>query len=414
MGKQYSLDDTTVLESFPSLSTPVINRAGNAPEKKVAYPVVANCVWNTWGKYGIICSMFSSTTGLFSFQFSSIDGLDAMLKNGAWFIQNNPVILKKWHPNENLLKEDVILFQFGLNSMVYLYSLQGGRGFSSMNIDNDGEFASNTSIGVKIDKIERQICKGKLRLLDYDGNPLVPTDKSDKGCGTNSLLEQWRDSYPDNDDYNPYDDDIYENHDLFKHLQSICDKLDITQRLVENPQSAKETWDILTDIFHDDKRTCSIALNVELLLTSLGSPMNLDDVVTFAFEGLPAKYDNVFTIIAHRGPFSDLKTVQSMLTTEEMRLKSQEQDTLVDASSSSPMVYLANSDSNVRRSSSSKEKPWPMDANIVRCMWLFRHKFLADGTLSHYNARFVANGSTQIEGIDLDETFSVVVKPDTI
>nr|GFB83071.1 ribonuclease H-like domain-containing protein [Tanacetum cinerariifolium] len=58
--------------------------------------------------------------------------------------------------------------------------------------------------------------------------------------------------------------------------------------------------------------------------------------------------------------------------------------------------------------------PWPTDANIVRCMWLFRHKFLADGTLSRYNARLVANGSTQIEGIDLDETFSVVVKPDTI
>nr|GEZ44096.1 ribonuclease H-like domain-containing protein [Tanacetum cinerariifolium] len=96
--------------------------------------------------------------------------------------------------------------------------------------------------------------------------------------------------------------------------------------------------------------------SIATVLTSLGSPMNLDDVVTFAYEGLPAKYDNVSTIIAHRGPFSDLKTIQSMLTTEKMRLKSQEQDTLVDASSSSPMVLLANSDSNVRRSSSSKEK----------------------------------------------------------
>nr|GEW63643.1 hypothetical protein [Tanacetum cinerariifolium] len=45
---------------------------------------------------------------------------------------------------------------------------------------------------------------------------------------TNSLLEQWRDSYPDNDDYDPYDDDMYENHDLSEHLQSICDDLNIT------------------------------------------------------------------------------------------------------------------------------------------------------------------------------------------
>ncbi|GJV44951.1 ribonuclease H-like domain-containing protein [Tanacetum coccineum] len=54
------------------------------------------------------------------------------------------------------------------------------------------------------------------------------------------------------------------------------------------------------------------------------------------------------------------------------------------------------------------------DANVVRCMWLFWHKFLADGTLSHYKARLVANGSTQLEGVDVDETFDLVVKPGTI
>ncbi|GJU86742.1 ribonuclease H-like domain-containing protein [Tanacetum coccineum] len=51
------------------------------------------------------------------------------------------------------------------------------------------------------------------------------------------------------------------------------------------------------------------------------------------------------------------------------------------------------------------------DANIVRCMWLFRHKHLADDTLSHYKACLVANGSTQVSSIDVDETFSLVVKP---
>ncbi|GJV94118.1 cytokinin dehydrogenase 3-like protein [Tanacetum coccineum] len=117
-------------------------------------------------------------------------------------------------------------------------------GSSFMNIDNDGEFACNTPIGEKIDKIEPQNYEGQLRLLDNDGNPLVPTgivesdsevevvfdetanlriptsgkDGSDKGYGTNSLLEQWRDSYPDNDDYDPYDDDMYQNHDLSEHL----------------------------------------------------------------------------------------------------------------------------------------------------------------------------------------------------
>ncbi|GJZ54844.1 ribonuclease H-like domain-containing protein [Tanacetum coccineum] len=45
---------------------------------------------------------------------------------------------------------------------------------------------------------------------------------------------------------------------------------------------------------------------------------------------------------------------------------------------------------------------------------LFRHKYLADGTLSRYKAHLVVNGSTQLEGIDVDETFSLVVKPGTI
>ncbi|GJX79012.1 ribonuclease H-like domain-containing protein [Tanacetum coccineum] len=58
--------------------------------------------------------------------------------------------------------------------------------------------------------------------------------------------------------------------------------------------------------------------------------------------------------------------------------------------------------------------PRPPDTNIVRCMWLFCHKYMAYGTLSRYKARLVVNGSTQLEGVDVDETFSLVVKLGTI
>nr|GEW93016.1 hypothetical protein [Tanacetum cinerariifolium] len=262
----------------------------------------------------------------------SIDGLDAILENGPWFIWNNPFILKKWHPDENLLKEDistvpvwvklhgvpvtafsedglsaiatklgtplildfytsnVCMQSWGRSSyarvMIELranvelkdnivvampkitreghytcnvhveyewkpprclsckvfrhiheeclkntgagkkktvkkpsqtsrgvpngveptievsnsnpfdilnsvdndveFDTNGGTtnlvnngatssGSSFMHIDYDGEFASNTPIDEKIDEIERQICEGKLRLLDNDGNLLVPT-----------------------------------------------------------------------------------------------------------------------------------------------------------------------------------------------------------------------------------------------
>nr|GEV44599.1 ribonuclease H-like domain-containing protein [Tanacetum cinerariifolium] len=58
--------------------------------------------------------------------------------------------------------------------------------------------------------------------------------------------------------------------------------------------------------------------------------------------------------------------------------------------------------------------PRPKDLNIFRSMWLFKHKHLADGTLSRYKARLVANDSTQLSGIDVEETFSLVVKPAAI
>ncbi|GJY74604.1 ribonuclease H-like domain-containing protein [Tanacetum coccineum] len=66
-----------------------------------------------------------------------------------------------------------------------------------------------------------------------------------------------------------------------------------------------------------------------------------------------------------------------------------------------------------------KNKTWtlvprPAYTNVVRCMWLFRHKYLVDGTLSWYTACLVVNGSTQVADIDVDETFSLVVKLGTI
>ncbi|GKC04657.1 ribonuclease H-like domain-containing protein, partial [Tanacetum coccineum] len=58
--------------------------------------------------------------------------------------------------------------------------------------------------------------------------------------------------------------------------------------------------------------------------------------------------------------------------------------------------------------------PKPPNVNVVRSMWLFRHKYHADGSLSRYKARLVANGRSQQFGVDCDDTFSPVVKPATI
>ncbi|KAJ0550087.1 putative RNA-directed DNA polymerase [Helianthus annuus] len=58
--------------------------------------------------------------------------------------------------------------------------------------------------------------------------------------------------------------------------------------------------------------------------------------------------------------------------------------------------------------------PRPADRPVIRCMWLFRHKFKSDGSLERYKARLVVNGKSQTVGIDCADTFSPVVKPATI
>nr|GEU43834.1 ribonuclease H-like domain-containing protein [Tanacetum cinerariifolium] len=58
--------------------------------------------------------------------------------------------------------------------------------------------------------------------------------------------------------------------------------------------------------------------------------------------------------------------------------------------------------------------PRPLDVNILRPMWLFRHKYNAYGSLSRFKARLMSNGSTQLLSIDVDEAFSFVVKSATL
>ncbi|GKC36340.1 hypothetical protein Tco_1048724 [Tanacetum coccineum] len=106
----------------------------------------------------------------------------------------------------NLIDNDV---EFGINGGTTNLVNNGATtsGSSSMNIDNDGEFASDT--------------------------PIVSTDIMESDSEVEVVFDETANlkiSTSDNNDYDPYDDDMYENHDLSEHLQSICDDFDITVR----------------------------------------------------------------------------------------------------------------------------------------------------------------------------------------
>lgn len=57
-----------------------------------------------------------------------------------------------------------------------------------------------------------------------------------------------------------------------------------------------------------------------------------------------------------------------------------------------------------------EEVPFLPGMNILGCRWVYKTKLKSDGTLDKFKSRLVAQGYTQIDGVDCAETFSHVVK----
>ncbi|GKC21343.1 zinc knuckle CX2CX4HX4C containing protein [Tanacetum coccineum] len=81
---------------------------------------------------------------------------------------------------------------------------------SMSSVQEEGQSA--TPLVEKINMFEKHILEGTCLLVDDDGKPLK---KSRVGYGTKSLLEQYRETYGNVEyDYDPYDDDLYEDHEV--------------------------------------------------------------------------------------------------------------------------------------------------------------------------------------------------------
>ncbi|GJY14615.1 reverse transcriptase domain-containing protein, partial [Tanacetum coccineum] len=205
-------------------------------------------------------------------------------------------------------------------------------GSSFMNVDNSS--SGTTPIIEKIRKFKELLTSGQAILVDKDGNPLKKVDflgeddsedevasvandmarsmAYERGFGTQSLLEQWRDSYGNGDyDDDPYDDDMYKGQDLSHELQAIGDNLDIRVRgqfdieirdkkgagnlaadhlsRLENPDLGKLTKAKIRDLFPEE------------WLMAISDKNNEPCVLTESYEGAWPKmrqhkfFDNVTT-----------------------------------------------------------------------------------------------------------------------
>lgn len=56
----------------------------------------------------------------------------------------------------------------------------------------------------------------------------------------------------------------------------------------------------------------------------------------------------------------------------------------------------------------------PVDKKVIGNRWVLRNKLKADGTIDCYKARLVAKGCSQKKGVDIEETFSPVVRYETV
>ena len=66
-----------------------------------------------------------------------------------------------------------------------------------------------------------------------------------------------------------------------------------------------------------------------------------------------------------------------------------------------------------------KNRTWdlvdlPRGRHPVKCKWVYRLKFDANGQVNQYQARLVAKGFTQTYGLNFDETFAPVMCLDSI
>ncbi|GJX17184.1 ribonuclease H-like domain-containing protein, partial [Tanacetum coccineum] len=102
--------------------------------KRLAFHVVEWFVRNNWEKYGF--QKVSLAKGFF--KFSSIEGVDSVLRYGRWMICEIPIFLNKWSPFVSLLKEELshVLVWVQFHNVPLVAYTSNGLSLMAMKIGN--------------------------------------------------------------------------------------------------------------------------------------------------------------------------------------------------------------------------------------------------------------------------------------
>ncbi|GJR61974.1 probable LRR receptor-like serine/threonine-protein kinase, partial [Tanacetum coccineum] len=211
---------------------------------------------------------------------ASVEGVEYVLRNGPWMIHGIPIFLNKWSPSVSIFKEelshvpvyvkfhDVSLVTYTSDGLILMAMKIGtpmmldsytnsmcleSRGRSSyvrilIEINTCNEFSDHLVMAVL--NLKGSVYMKETIRIEYEwkpprcstcwifGHSLVDcpnvfpkrvVDHKDKdwvGYGLKSLLEQWRENNVD-DNYEPYDDDMYEGQEIPNNIQTKCDNLDL-------------------------------------------------------------------------------------------------------------------------------------------------------------------------------------------
>ncbi|GKA73992.1 putative reverse transcriptase domain-containing protein [Tanacetum coccineum] len=139
-------------ESYPPLPTQGTTPAGNTPGKSSYANVIGESIYPSGLRILLMASSWASewlnplllvmlgTLGLYGC-------LNSMLDNDPWFIRNHPLILRKWNPDVDLLKEDVrnVPFWVKLHGVPIMAFSEDGLSSIAMKLDTSLMLDSYTS-----------------------------------------------------------------------------------------------------------------------------------------------------------------------------------------------------------------------------------------------------------------------------